>query len=158
LRNGIQVALGIKVTDDDSTWLFFPTQFYFFGDMYAIFVSSAMLFVETQRRRIRSIVENLSATQTNTDEEIQEAGEDLASELGRVLETKMLVSNLKNRRREFAMTKPSLNQQQLAELDEIINFAKEVEQKIKEFSEKSEKIAQKWQRRAEEKRAAAVQK
>ena len=32
--------------------------------------SSAMLFVETQRRRIRSIVENLSATQTNTDEEI----------------------------------------------------------------------------------------
>ncbi|MFB2920035.1 MULTISPECIES: hypothetical protein [Aerosakkonema] len=56
------------------------------------------------------------------------------------------------------MTKPSLNEQQLAELDEILNFAKEVEQKIKEFSEESEKIAQKWQRRAEKKRAAAVQK
>lgn len=56
-----------------------------------------MLFVETQKRRIRSIVENLSATQTNTDEEIQEAGEDLAAELGRVLETKTLVSNLKKR-------------------------------------------------------------
>ncbi len=59
--------------------------------------SSAMLFVETQRRRIRSILENLSATETNTDEEIQEAGEDLAGELGRVLETKTLVNNLKNR-------------------------------------------------------------
>ena len=56
-----------------------------------------MLLVDTQRRRIRSIVENLSANQTNTDEEIQESGEDLASELGRVLETKTLVSNLKNR-------------------------------------------------------------
>ena len=56
------------------------------------------------------------------------------------------------------MTKPSLNEQQLAELDEVLNFAKEVEQKIKEFSEDSEKIAQKWQRRAEDKRAATVQK
>ncbi|MCL1466115.1 hypothetical protein [Argonema galeatum] len=54
------------------------------------------------------------------------------------------------------MTKPSLNEQQLAELDEVLNFAKEVEQKIKQFSEESEKIAQKWQRRAEDKRAAAV--
>ncbi|MBW4576001.1 MAG: restriction endonuclease subunit S [Aphanothece sp. CMT-3BRIN-NPC111] len=59
--------------------------------------SSAMLFVETEKRRLRSIVKNLSITDVTTDEEIQEAGEDLATELGRVLETKMLIGNLKNR-------------------------------------------------------------
>jgi hypothetical protein len=59
--------------------------------------SSAMLFVETERRRIQSISVNLLANEKISDDEIQEAGEDLSSELGRVLETKMLISRLRNR-------------------------------------------------------------
>jgi len=67
-----------------------------FIQIFAVF-NSAILFAETQRRRIQSIVENLSAINTVTKEEFQEAGEDLSAELGRILETKMRVSNLKNR-------------------------------------------------------------
>ena len=63
---------------------------------FAVF-NNTIFFVETERRRIRSIVENLSGSESTTYEEIQEAGEDLASELGRVLEAKIAVSNLKNR-------------------------------------------------------------
>ncbi|MBW4576000.1 MAG: hypothetical protein KME08_12030 [Aphanothece sp. CMT-3BRIN-NPC111] len=53
------------------------------------------------------------------------------------------------------MTQASLNEQQLAELDELLELARVAEQKLKEFSEESDKVAQKWQRKAEAKRAAA---
>ncbi len=59
--------------------------------------NSAIFFSEIERRRIKSIIENFSGDNLATEEEIQEVGEDLASELGRVLETKMLISNLKQR-------------------------------------------------------------
>ncbi|HEY9862236.1 MAG TPA: hypothetical protein V6D16_22260 [Candidatus Obscuribacterales bacterium] len=60
------------------------------------FLNSATLYVDTERRRIQTIVENLSEADI-TDEEIQEAGEELATKLGRVVETKIRVVKLKNR-------------------------------------------------------------
>ena len=59
--------------------------------------SNALLFVEVEKRRIRSIVENIILLNTVTEEDIQEVGEDLAAEMGRVLETKNLIINLKQR-------------------------------------------------------------
>ncbi len=47
--------------------------------------------VDTDRRQIQSIVDNLFETDVVTDEEIQETGEILATELGRVLEAKIAV-------------------------------------------------------------------
>lgn len=55
-----------------------------------------MLFVENTRRRIEITIDNLPPNDT-INEEIQEAGEDLAEQLGRVLEAKIVVNNLKNR-------------------------------------------------------------
>ncbi len=56
-----------------------------------------MFFVDTSKKRIQSLVKNLSATNLATDVEIQEAGEDLATDLGRAMETKMRVSQIKTR-------------------------------------------------------------
>ena len=61
------------------------------------FLNSSIFLVNTQRRRIQTIVENLSATDIATDEQIQEAGEELETELGRVVETKIVVSRIKTR-------------------------------------------------------------
>jgi hypothetical protein len=59
--------------------------------------SNALLFVEVEKRRIRSIIENIALLDVITAEDIQEVGEDLSAEMGRVLETKNLVTNLKQR-------------------------------------------------------------
>lgn len=59
--------------------------------------SNALLFVEVEKRRIRSIIENIALLDIVTDEDIQEAGEDLSAEIGKVLETKNLIINLKQR-------------------------------------------------------------
>ena len=59
--------------------------------------SNALLFVEVEKRRIRSIIENIALLDIVTDEDIQEAGEDLSAEMGKVLETKNLIINLKQR-------------------------------------------------------------
>ena len=59
--------------------------------------SNALLFVEVERRRIKSIIENISLLNEVTDESIKEVGEDLAAETGRILETKSLIVNLKQR-------------------------------------------------------------
>ena len=53
------------------------------------------MFVEVERRRIRSIVENISLLNTVTDTDIKEVGEDLAAEMGRIVETKSTTANLK---------------------------------------------------------------
>ena len=52
------------------------------------FFNNALLFVEISRIRIQAIIERISAPDV-TAEEIQEAGEDLGTLLGRVLEAKM---------------------------------------------------------------------
>jgi ABC-type transporter Mla subunit MlaD len=59
--------------------------------------SNALLFAEVERRRIQSIIENISSLNIVTEETIQEVGEDLSSEMGKVLETKSLIINLKER-------------------------------------------------------------
>ena len=59
--------------------------------------SNSLLFVEVEKRRIRSIIENIALLDVVTDEDIQEVGEDLSTELGKVLETKSLIINLKQR-------------------------------------------------------------
>ena len=59
--------------------------------------SNALIFVEVEKRRIRSIIENIAFLDVVTDEDIQEVGEDLSAEMGRVLETKNLIANLKQR-------------------------------------------------------------
>ncbi|MFB2881433.1 hypothetical protein [Floridanema aerugineum] len=61
------------------------------------FLNTSMFFVEASRRRIEISVEYLSASDVITAERIQEIGEDLAIELGQVLETKISVSRIKAR-------------------------------------------------------------
>jgi hypothetical protein len=59
--------------------------------------SNALLFAEVERRRIQSIIKNISSLNIITEETIQEAGENLSLEMGKVLETKSLIINLKER-------------------------------------------------------------
>ncbi len=61
------------------------------------FLNTANFFEETSRSRIQALVENLGAVEVITDEEIQELGEDLATDLGRVVETRIRVSQVKTR-------------------------------------------------------------
>jgi hypothetical protein len=86
---------------------------------------SAVLFVGLERRRMRSLFENLSASEA-TAEEIQEAGEDFATNTCR------------------------------GGHGALLEIAWETEQKLKEFSEESAAVAEKWRLRAEAKRAAAA--
>lgn len=59
--------------------------------------SNALLFVEVEKRRIKSIMKNIALVDMVTNEDIQEVGEDLSAEMGRVLETKNLIIDLKQR-------------------------------------------------------------
>ncbi len=59
--------------------------------------SNALLFAEVEKRRIKSIIENISSLKIVTEEDKREVGEDLSSEMGRILETKSLIINLKER-------------------------------------------------------------
>jgi hypothetical protein len=61
------------------------------------FLNTAVFFVDISKRRIQTLVEHLSVSNVATEKEIQEAGEDLATDLGRALETKMRVSQVKTR-------------------------------------------------------------
>jgi hypothetical protein len=58
--------------------------------------NNSLLFVEISRRRIRATIERVSLGDVTT-EEIHEAGEDLATELGRVLEAKIGIRQIINR-------------------------------------------------------------
>ena len=53
--------------------------------------------MEVEKRRIRSIIENIALLDIVMNEDIQEVGEDLSAEMGKVLETKSLIIDLKQR-------------------------------------------------------------
>jgi hypothetical protein len=55
------------------------------------------LFVDNTKRQIRTIIEELSSDEPNTIEKIQEAGEDLATQLGGVIEAKIFTVRVKTR-------------------------------------------------------------
>ncbi|NEP46138.1 MAG: restriction endonuclease subunit S [Okeania sp. SIO2H7] len=57
------------------------------------YLNDVLLFVETTRRRIQSNVELISPADVDI-EEIQEAGEDLGTLLGRIFEAKMQVEGI----------------------------------------------------------------
>jgi hypothetical protein len=61
------------------------------------YLNSMLLLVETDRRQIRRIVEGLSELDEITDDIVQDAGETLAAELGRIIEAKLVVSQIKSR-------------------------------------------------------------
>jgi len=50
------------------------------------------------------------------------------------------------------MTQPSLNQQKFAQLEELAELAKVAEEKICNFNQESQKMAEKWQDWAKKKR------
>jgi hypothetical protein len=56
-----------------------------------------MLFTSNTRRQISTIIETLSTNEAITTEEIEEIGEDLGTQLGKVLEAKIFASRVRNR-------------------------------------------------------------
>ena len=61
------------------------------------FLNTARFSGETSKRWIQALALNLAAVDVITDDEIQELGEDLATDLGRAMETKIRVSQVKTR-------------------------------------------------------------
>ena len=59
-------------------------------------LNNYILFTENTRRRISEIERYLS-NESLSDDELQEAGEDLSEQLGGVLEAKIIVNNIKER-------------------------------------------------------------
>ena len=59
-------------------------------------LNNYILFAENTRRRINEIERYLSKEEL-FDDELQEAGEDLSEQLGRVLEAKIIVNSIKER-------------------------------------------------------------
>jgi hypothetical protein len=55
------------------------------------------LFGENTRRRVQETLQYLTINQSLSDQDIQEAGEDLSEQLGRLLEAKIVVSNIRIR-------------------------------------------------------------
>ncbi|XWK91152.1 MAG: hypothetical protein U7127_14210 [Phormidium sp.] len=56
-----------------------------------------MFFAESSRKSIQDRVEAVSTNDAIADEDIQALGEDLARELGRLMETKLRVNSVKTR-------------------------------------------------------------
>jgi hypothetical protein len=65
------------------------------------YLNNVLFFIENYRRRIQESVSLLSEAEI-TNEELQEIGEDLATMLGIVLETKTRVENIVNRLRNLS--------------------------------------------------------
>ena len=63
--------------------------------LFATF-NNYILFAENTRRRINEI-ERYLGKEDLSDDELQEAGEDLSEQLGRVLEAKIIINNIKKR-------------------------------------------------------------
>jgi hypothetical protein len=55
------------------------------------------LFSENTRRRIQETISYLTTSEMISIQDIDEAGEDLSEQLGRILEAKVVVSNIKKR-------------------------------------------------------------
>lgn len=55
------------------------------------------LFAENTKRRIQETIQYLAVQEIPSERHIQEAGEDLSEQLGRLLEAKVIVSNIKIR-------------------------------------------------------------
>jgi hypothetical protein len=55
------------------------------------------LFSDNTRRRIQETIRYLTTNETLSSQDIEEAGEDLSEQLGRILEAKIVVSNIKKR-------------------------------------------------------------
>jgi hypothetical protein len=55
------------------------------------------LFSENTRRRIQETLRYLTTDERLSNRDIEEAGEDLSEQLGRILEAKIVVSNIKKR-------------------------------------------------------------
>ncbi|MCU0536801.1 MAG: hypothetical protein MUD14_23175 [Hydrococcus sp. Prado102] len=47
------------------------------------------------------------------------------------------------------MTQPSLDRHKLAQLEELVELAKEIEEKLRIYNRESQRIAEKWQDRAD---------
>jgi hypothetical protein len=63
--------------------------------------SNTLLFVEISRRRVQITINRLSSTDVNP-EILSLAGEDLSTELGKVLEAKIQIEQLLNRLQELS--------------------------------------------------------
>ncbi len=61
---------------------------------YFAYINAALLFVETSRRQVQAIVETMPSNASVA--EIQEAGEDLGTLVGRVIETRLGVKRIIN--------------------------------------------------------------
>lgn len=55
------------------------------------------LFAQNTQRRTREAIQYLSVDENSSEENIREFGEDLSEQLGRIIEAKIVVSNIKNR-------------------------------------------------------------
>ena len=113
------------------------------------YLNNVVLFVETYKRQSQNTIERISANDV-TAAEIQEAGEDLGTILGRVLETKIGIRRIITRFFELAMKQLPDEK----ELLELLEMARIVEQQARETSELATEIAYKWQRRLETRIAA----
>jgi hypothetical protein len=55
------------------------------------------LFAENTRRRVQETLQYLAINEMISDRDIREAGEDLSEQLGKLLEAKIVASNIKTR-------------------------------------------------------------
>jgi hypothetical protein len=60
-------------------------------------LSNYTLFLENTRRRIQETLRYLTTDKTLSSRDIEEAGEDLSEQLGRILEAKIVISNIRKR-------------------------------------------------------------
>jgi hypothetical protein len=51
----------------------------------------------------------------------------------------------------FIVTLPKINSKKMQALDEALKFAQEADEKIQDFNNSSAEIAEKWQKKAEDK-------
>ncbi|OWY66534.1 hypothetical protein B7486_36330 [cyanobacterium TDX16] len=61
------------------------------------YLNSIMFLVDTDRKRIQAIIKNFTAVDVITDDDIMMTGEVLATELGRIIEAKIAVNEIKTR-------------------------------------------------------------
>jgi hypothetical protein len=60
-------------------------------------LNNYVLFTENTKKRIQETIESLNLQEKVSNQEIQEAGEDLSEQLGRILEAKTIVNQIKTR-------------------------------------------------------------